>query len=84
VESKAQNRIWKPDYFRVFLSHKTEVKNETANLKVPLELFGISYNVIEDADYRLLKRVAEVAAVNAGWFYYGLALGDGLATSSRK
>lgn len=38
----ALHRIWEKDCFRVFLSHKTEVKKETATLKVQLRLYGIS------------------------------------------
>ena len=36
------HRIWNDKGFRVFLSHKTEVKKETAQLKNQLGLFGIS------------------------------------------
>jgi len=36
------NRIWDNDCFRVFLSHKTEVKKETSELKDKLKLYGIS------------------------------------------
>lgn len=39
AESK---KIWGDSGFRVFLSHKTEVKKETAKLKAGLRLFGIS------------------------------------------
>jgi hypothetical protein len=35
-------RIWGDEGFRVFLSHKSEVKKETADLKDRLRLFGIS------------------------------------------
>jgi len=35
-------RIWGDDGFRVFLSHKSEVNKETAELKQYLSLFGIS------------------------------------------
>lgn len=38
----ATKRIWGNDGFRVFLSHKSEVKKETAALKDGLRLFGIS------------------------------------------
>ena len=38
----ATKRIWGDDGFRVFLSHKSEVKKETAALKDKLQLFGIS------------------------------------------
>lgn len=38
----ATKRIWGDDGFRVFLSHKSEVKKETAALKDGLRLFGIS------------------------------------------
>ncbi len=39
---EAVNRIWGNDGYRLFLSHKTEVKKETAELKEKLKLFGIS------------------------------------------
>jgi hypothetical protein len=39
---EAVNRIWGKDGYRLFLSHKTEVKKETAELKEKLKLFGIS------------------------------------------
>jgi hypothetical protein len=38
----ATKRIWGEAGFRLFLSHKTEVKRETAALKDGLRLFGIS------------------------------------------
>jgi hypothetical protein len=38
----ATKRIWGEEGFRVFLSHKSEVKKETAELKERLRLFGIS------------------------------------------
>lgn len=42
VPSDAIKRIWGNEGFRVFFSHKTEVKKETADLKNRLQLFGIS------------------------------------------
>lgn len=42
VPPDATKRIWGDDGFRVFLSHKSEVKMETAALKDGLRLFGIS------------------------------------------
>ncbi|MHB1494980.1 MAG: toll/interleukin-1 receptor domain-containing protein [Acidithiobacillus sp.] len=42
VAPDAAQRIWGDDGFRVFLSHKSEVKKETAALKDGLRLFGIS------------------------------------------
>ena len=36
------SRIWDKDCFRVFLSHKTEVKKETSILKEKLRLYGVS------------------------------------------
>lgn len=41
VPPDASKRIWGEDGFRVFLSHKSEVKTETAELKDQLQLFGI-------------------------------------------
>ncbi len=38
----AIKRIWDDDCFRLFLSHKTEVKKETAELKAQLRAFGFS------------------------------------------
>ncbi len=42
VAPDATKRIWGDEGFRVFLSHKSEVKKETAELKERLLLFGIS------------------------------------------
>lgn len=42
VPPDATKRIWGDHGFRVFLSHKSEVKRETAALKDGLGLFGIS------------------------------------------
>jgi hypothetical protein len=42
VSPTATKRIWGDTGFRVFLSHKTEVKRETADLKEGLCLFGVS------------------------------------------
>ena len=38
----AEKRIWGDEGFRLFLSHKTEVKQQTAKLKEDLKFFGIS------------------------------------------
>lgn len=42
VTKRAADRIWGEAGFRVFLSHKTEVKKETALLKDQLSLFGVA------------------------------------------
>jgi hypothetical protein len=42
VTDDAQKRIWGPDGFRLFLSHKAEMKRETALLKGKLQVFGVS------------------------------------------
>jgi len=42
VSEKAVNRIWEDGCFRLFLSHKTEAKKETAELKKSLRNYGIS------------------------------------------
>ena len=42
VPPDATKRIWGDDGFRVFFSHKSEVKKETSALKDGLRLFGIS------------------------------------------
>ncbi len=39
---EAQDRIWGDEGYRVFFSHKAEVKKETAILKKKLNLFGVS------------------------------------------
>lgn len=41
VPIEAANRIWQ-DGFRLFFSHKTEVKHETANIKQRLSQFGFT------------------------------------------
>jgi TIR domain len=38
----AEKRIWGEEGFRLFLSHKSDVKKETAELKDRLHLFGLS------------------------------------------
>ncbi|ADY14193.1 toll/interleukin-1 receptor domain-containing protein [Sphaerochaeta globosa] len=51
ISAPVTERIWGDKGFRVFLSHKTEVKKETAQLKAKLKLFGISCFVAhEDID----------------------------------
>ena len=42
VSREAAKRVWQDDSFRIFLSHKSEVKRETATLKTRLQLFGAS------------------------------------------
>ena len=42
VSNSVANRIWDKNCFRVFLSHKAEVKKETAELKDKLKVYGIS------------------------------------------
>lgn len=42
VSNDATKRIWTEGQFRVFLSHKTEVKKETSDLKEKLSNYGIS------------------------------------------
>lgn len=42
VSDSIADRIWIKDYFRAFLSHKTEVKKETSILKENLKSFGVS------------------------------------------
>ncbi len=42
VAPAATERIWEPGRYRVFLSHKSQVKAETASLKDGLRPFGIS------------------------------------------
>jgi len=42
VAPEAARRVWGDEGYRVFLSHKNEVKKETAELKEKLKLFGIS------------------------------------------
>ncbi len=39
---EAQNRIWGNKGYRLFISHKAEVKKETADLKKKLSFFGVS------------------------------------------
>ncbi|HAB54685.1 MAG TPA: TIR domain-containing protein [Ignavibacteriales bacterium] len=42
ISPEATSRVWGNEEYRVFLSHKNEVKKETAELKEKLKLFGIS------------------------------------------
>lgn len=42
IPDPVASRIWDKNCFRVFLSHKAEVKKETAGLKDMLKLYGIS------------------------------------------
>lgn len=42
VSPEGVNRVWWDSGFRLFISHKSEVKKETASLKDGLRLFGIS------------------------------------------
>jgi TIR domain len=42
ISSEAEKRIWGDEGFRVFLSHKSDVKEQTAKLKEQLKLFGVA------------------------------------------
>lgn len=42
ISPEATSRVWGDEGYRVFLSHKNEVKKEAAELKEKLKLFGIS------------------------------------------
>ncbi len=42
VLPEVENRIWGSEGYRVFISHKSEVKKETSLLKEKLRLFGIT------------------------------------------
>jgi len=42
ISDPVADRIWDKKCFRVFLSHKAEVKKETSELKEKLRLFGVS------------------------------------------
>ena len=42
IAPEAVSRVWGGEEYRVFLSHKNEVKKETAELKEKLRVFGIS------------------------------------------
>lgn len=41
IPTQKQNRLWKEGAYRVFLSHKTEDKIQTAKLKRDLSIYGI-------------------------------------------
>lgn len=49
VAPDAAKRIWGDGGYRVFLSHKSEVKKETAGLSEELKLFGISAFVAHES-----------------------------------
>lgn len=51
VATDAENRVWGNEGYRVFLSHKNEVKKETAKLKEILKPFGISGFVAHEDIY---------------------------------
>lgn len=42
IAPEAATRVWGGDGFRLFLSHKSEVKKETTGLKEKLRLFGVA------------------------------------------
>ena len=42
VLPEAEKRIWGDEGFRLFLSHKSDVKKESADLKERLHIFGVS------------------------------------------
>lgn len=48
VAPEATKRVWQDDSYRIFLSHKSEVKRETAKLKSRLGCFGASAFVAHD------------------------------------
>ncbi len=51
VSEAATKRIWKGDAFRLFLSHKTAVKRQTAELKNRLSEYGVSCFVAHEDIY---------------------------------
>ncbi len=48
IPLEAERRIWTDQGFRLFLSHKAEIKKKAADLKIGLEVFGISSFVAHD------------------------------------
>ena len=48
VSPDAADRLWAEDHFRLFLSHKSGVKHETATLKNSLRKYGVSAFVAHD------------------------------------
>ncbi len=42
IKPKAADRIWEKGKYRIFLSHKADVKKETALLKDKLSIYGVS------------------------------------------
>ncbi|MFT3745786.1 MAG: toll/interleukin-1 receptor domain-containing protein [Pyrinomonadaceae bacterium] len=60
VPNDAQRRIWKEGKFRLFLSHKSEFKSETAALKAQLSTFGVSCFVAHEDIHPTEEWVAEI------------------------
>lgn len=51
IAPEAASRVWGNEGYRIFLSHKNEVKKETADLKERLKIFGISGFVAHEDIY---------------------------------
>jgi hypothetical protein len=76
--SDAIKRIWGENGFRIFLSHKAEVKNEVVDLKSHLRVFGVSCFVAhedihptmtwqDEIEYALLSMDGFVALMTADY-----------------
>jgi len=72
ISNHVLERIWKPSYLRVFLSHKAEYKSQATDLKSQLEKYGISSFVahtdiqptkewVQEIEYALLSMDVLVA-----------------------
>ena len=60
VVPETVNRIWAAESFRLFLSHKSEVKKQTSELKDQLKPFGISCFVAHEDIHPTLAWQAEI------------------------
>ena len=58
ISSVVQEQLWDKGKYRIFISHKTEDKNEVAKLKLKLALYGISCFVAHE-DISPTKRWAD-------------------------
>jgi hypothetical protein len=67
VLPEAERRIWSNEGFRLFLSHKSEVKKEAAELKERLHLFGISCFVAHEDIHPTKAWQDEIENASPAW-----------------
>lgn len=81
VAPDATRRIWEDNCFRLFLSHKAEVKTETTSLKNNLRLFGVSCFVAHEDIQPTKEWQVEIANALASMDGFAALMTDGFHDS---